>query len=94
MHTSIKRTPDTARAAYTIEETAQKLGVSVSHMWRSIKRQQIPSVRIGDRILIPRWWIDKLIFGGPVDPDGSDDEQGAGISLGRDVVITSYPVEH
>ncbi|MHB8263884.1 MAG: helix-turn-helix domain-containing protein [Acidimicrobiales bacterium] len=76
MSTSVKKAPDTERVAYTIEETAQKLGVSVSHMWRVTKRQQIPSVRIGERILIPRWWIDKLLLGGAANPTSQPDQTG------------------
>ena len=45
------------RAAYSIRE-AEELGIgSQSHIRRMIKADEIPVVKLGNRQLIPAWWV-------------------------------------
>jgi excisionase family DNA binding protein len=52
-----------ARACYSVEEGAEKLGVNVKTAYEGIKTGQIPSIRIGRRILIPKVPFDKMLEG-------------------------------
>ena len=46
----------------SLAEVAVKLdhAVSVSTLWRACNRGEIPTVRLGRRILVPRRWIYQL----------------------------------
>lgn len=35
--------------------------VSRAHVYRMIERGEIPTVKIGQRLLIPGWWVEKLL---------------------------------
>ena len=54
------------RATYTAGEVAEILGSSVSSVRRWIDQGEIPSVRIGRRVFVPRWFLDDLVT-----PEGS-----------------------
>lgn len=54
-------TESTARLVLSVEETRQQLGLSRGLMYEAIRRGQIPSIRIGRRILIPRVALEKLL---------------------------------
>ena len=46
------------RAAYSVRE-AEELGIgSQSHIRRMIKAKEIPVVKLGNRLLIPAWWVE------------------------------------
>lgn len=52
----------TAKAeVYTIEETARRLRVSVSHIRRSIRRGDIRVLRVGHVLRVPASEIDRLL---------------------------------
>lgn len=40
-------------ATLTVEQTAQLLGISRSSAYRGVNRGEIPSIRIGGRIIVP-----------------------------------------
>lgn len=44
---------------YSIEETAQVLGIGRSLAYEAARRGEIPVIKIGNRYLVPRSWIDK-----------------------------------
>ena len=44
---------DRHRLTYTVEEAANVLGISVSCAYECVKRGQLPSIRLGRRIVIP-----------------------------------------
>ncbi len=52
-----------ARLARTVsvDEVAQVLGISRNHAFRCVERGEIPSVRIGRRVLIPAAFLDRLL---------------------------------
>lgn len=45
----------------TVQELAQMLGISRNHAFRSVQRGEIPSFRIGRRLLIPASFLDGLL---------------------------------
>lgn len=51
----------TERAVLTVEETRAQLGLSRGLIYAAIRRGEIPSIRVGRRILIPRAALDQLL---------------------------------
>jgi excisionase family DNA binding protein len=49
---------------YRIEEAAQLLGVGRNHAYEAAKRGDIPSIKIGKRILVPKVALDRMLAGG------------------------------
>ena len=57
----------TERLAYTVKEAAAALGVSEWMVREEIRQQRIHSVKMGARLLIPRWALDARLR---LPPDG------------------------
>ena len=57
----------------TVEEAAAELGISRALAYRAVHSGEIPSFRIGKRILVPRARLDRLVreFMGPDEAAGS-----------------------
>jgi excisionase family DNA binding protein len=53
---------DEPRLTYTVEETSGLLGLSVHSTYEAIRRSEIPAIRIGRRILIPRAALDATLL--------------------------------
>jgi len=51
------------RLVLSVEEARLKLGLSRSLMYEAARTRQIPSIRIGRRILIPRAALEKMLEG-------------------------------
>lgn len=51
----------TERVVLTVEETRAQLGLSRGLIYAAIQRGEIPSIRVGRRILIPRAALDHLL---------------------------------
>lgn len=49
---AVSQTPD--RLTLTVEEAATVLGISRAFVYEAVRRGEIPSIRIGCRILVPR----------------------------------------
>jgi excisionase family DNA binding protein len=47
----------------TVKEAATRLGVSELLVRRAVKTGEIPSTRLGSRVLIPRTAVDRLVDG-------------------------------
>jgi excisionase family DNA binding protein len=47
---------------YHIEEAARLLGIGRNHAYEAAKRGQIPSIKIGRRLLVPRAALDRLLL--------------------------------
>jgi excisionase family DNA binding protein len=58
---SIIRMDNDDRLTLTVDETRKKLGLSRGLIYQAIHKGEIPSVRIGRRILIPRAALEKLL---------------------------------
>ncbi|MHB8289936.1 MAG: helix-turn-helix domain-containing protein [Acidimicrobiales bacterium] len=51
------------RLTFTVEEAAESLGISRAFAYEAIARGEIPCIRIGRRVLIPKIALDKLLSG-------------------------------
>jgi excisionase family DNA binding protein len=61
------------KTTLTVEETAKLLGISRGLAFQAVRRGDIPSIRIGRRILIPRARLRALLDGD--NPQGEAPEQ-------------------
>ena len=52
---------DTDRLTLTVEEAARLLGISRALGYELVARGQLPSVRLGRRIVVPRRALDALL---------------------------------
>ncbi len=48
-------------ATLTVDETAKALGISRNSAYEGVRTGEIPSIRIGRRILVPRLALDRLL---------------------------------
>lgn len=55
--------PAVERETVSILEAAQILGIGKSSIYEATKRNEIPHVRIGGRIVIPRRVLDRMLDG-------------------------------
>jgi excisionase family DNA binding protein len=54
------------RLTLTVDEAARALGISRAFAYEAIKRGEIPHVRIGRRVLVPRGALERMLdVGGP-----------------------------
>lgn len=53
------------RLAISVEEARQLLGLSRGLMYDALHRGEIPSIRIGRRILVPRAALQHMLEGRP-----------------------------
>jgi excisionase family DNA binding protein len=51
------------RRTVTIEEAGRELGISRNGAYEAAKRGEIPTIKIGRRILVPRAALDRLLSG-------------------------------
>lgn len=66
------------RRTYTIEETAKVLGLGRTSAYEAVRRGEIPVLRVGRRLLVPRAALERLL----AEPGGQGDaplgRQGTG----------------
>lgn len=55
------------RLTLTVEEAATMLGISRAFAYEAVNRGEIPSIRIGRRILVPRSALENLLGEAPGD---------------------------
>lgn len=48
----------------TVEQAGQRLGISRHSAYEAVKRGDIPTIRIGRRILVPRLALDRMLLEG------------------------------
>jgi len=61
------------RLTLTVEEAAAALGISRASGYEAARRGEIPCIRIGRRILVPRIALDRLLAAALPDPaEGKD----------------------
>jgi excisionase family DNA binding protein len=58
----------TTTKPYTIEQAARLLGISRNGAYDAARRGDIPTLRIGKRILVPRAALDRLLDGAQTKP--------------------------
>ncbi len=54
-------TDGSERLVFTVEEARRQLGLSKGSMYEAVRSGQIPSIRVGRRILIPRAALQRLL---------------------------------
>ncbi|MEW6475355.1 MAG: helix-turn-helix domain-containing protein [Actinomycetota bacterium] len=59
------------RLVLTVAEAATALGISRAHAYELVARHELPAVRLGRRIVVPRRALEQLING------DSDDDHAA-----------------
>jgi excisionase family DNA binding protein len=55
------------RRTYTIEESARILGIGRNQAYDAAKRGELPTVRLGRRLLVPRDALEKFLAATPGD---------------------------
>ncbi|MHB1988250.1 MAG: helix-turn-helix domain-containing protein [Acidimicrobiales bacterium] len=56
--------PEDRRLTFTVEEAAERLGIGRATAYEAVARSEIPSIRIGRRILVPRAALERMLDGG------------------------------
>jgi excisionase family DNA binding protein len=60
-----RRVPNTDKATFSVAELQIILGIGRNSVYEAIRCGQIPSIRIGTRILVPRTALEALLSGNP-----------------------------
>ena len=55
---------------YTAREAAELLGVGLTSLYAGVRRGEVPAIKIGRRVLIPRSRLDDML--GRANPDAQD----------------------
>jgi excisionase family DNA binding protein len=56
--------PHLQRLTVTVDEAAKLLGLSRNATYDAVARKQIPSIRLGKRLLVPKAALDRLLENG------------------------------
>lgn len=51
------------RRTYDVEEAGRLLGIGRNAAYEAVKRGDIPSIRIGKRLLVPKAILDRMLAG-------------------------------
>jgi excisionase family DNA binding protein len=49
------------RATYSVPEAAKRLGVGRGTAYEAVRKGEIPSIKVGGRILVPREALEKML---------------------------------
>lgn len=61
------------RATLSVVEAAKILGVGRNQAYEAVRRGEIPAIRIGGRILVPRAALERLLHGAGTKRHNDDD---------------------
>ncbi len=50
-----------SRKTLTVDETASALGISRNAAYEGVRRGEIPSIRVGRRLLVPRAALERML---------------------------------
>lgn len=53
----------TRRRTYNVSEAAKLAGIGINQMYDACRRHEVPSIRIGNRVLIPSAAFDRMLEG-------------------------------
>jgi excisionase family DNA binding protein len=56
------------RVTYSVETVAAMLGISRALAYQLVRSGDLPSIKLGRRVVVPRAAFLRLLDGGPVDP--------------------------
>ena len=54
------------RRTLTVDEAAQALGISRASAYKAVERGEIPTLRLGKRLVVPRTKFEEMLSGVPV----------------------------
>lgn len=57
------------RLTLTVDEAARLLGIGRGAAYEAIHRGEIPAIRIGRRLLVSRYALEKMVNGKPLEGD-------------------------
>jgi excisionase family DNA binding protein len=57
------REDPTRSLVFTVAQTAELLGLGRNQTYEAVQRGDIPSIRIGKRILVPRFALENMLAG-------------------------------
>ncbi|MEN8614664.1 helix-turn-helix domain-containing protein [Dehalogenimonas sp. THU2] len=63
-HSSLTKVQQGKRLCLTVPEAAEMLGISRNHAYELVRQNQLPSVKLGNRIVIPKIRLEKFLEGG------------------------------
>lgn len=49
------------RAVFTVREAATILGVGRNTLYEALRRDELPALRLGRRLLIPAAWLERIL---------------------------------
>ena len=55
--------PTEKKLTLTVPEAAQRLGIGRNAAYQGVRRGEIPSIRVGNRLLVPKRAFDDLLSG-------------------------------
>jgi excisionase family DNA binding protein len=61
MTSRTKQSQPVDRLTYTVEEAARLLGISRNSAYEAVRRGELPTIRLGRRILIPRSRLEDFL---------------------------------
>lgn len=53
-----------AQQAYSVTEVAKILGLSRPTVYQALRRNELPSFRVGGKVLVPRAAVERMLAGG------------------------------
>ena len=59
---TIKEPDKNEKLTYSVNEAAELLGISRNAAYQAVKRNQIPNLKFGSRIVIPRVAIERMLL--------------------------------
>ncbi|MCC5948515.1 MAG: helix-turn-helix domain-containing protein [Nitriliruptoraceae bacterium] len=62
-------TSNPQRDTLTVRETATRLGIGMNTAYVAIRNGEIPAIRIGRRVLVPRDQLERMIAGEQAAPE-------------------------
>jgi excisionase family DNA binding protein len=70
---------DTESLTLSVDQTAKLLGLSRNGAYEAIARGDVPSIRIGRRLLVPRVALERMLC----DAGNGPDQRGRGVPANR-----------
>lgn len=69
------------QCTYTVDEAAELLGIGRNGAYEGVRSGQIPSIRIGKRILVPKAALERMLAGDVGNGDAAASAPIAGTAL-------------
>lgn len=50
-----------SKQAYSVPEFAKALGLSRAHVYNLVARGEVPTIKLGHRLIVPGWYVEQLL---------------------------------